>query len=555
MSNPPSASELDQAFQAAIAAHSAGNLEQALSIYDQLLACLPTHPLLLLRRGVLARQMGAKADAIQFLQAAAVQAPLDAEIFSNLGNALADLEDAGARAAHLRAAELANDHVGVLKNTVGFLLAGGDALTAVPLLNRLVELALGDATVWGMLGDALSALRRWPDAVASLRRATAIDPQNSENWTKLGILLYQQGDFGQARAAFEKADQIRPNHPPILTNLGLSLLWAPEALALHERALALDPLLQVARMNRAMHLLRVGDQAEGWRAYEARRQNSGAVVRDFRQPLWQGQKLRANEPLLLWAEQGAGDVFFMLRYLPAAMARAETVILELHPGLAALADGLPAGLTVLERGAQLPAFSHHLSTTSLPRVLEGLDSAPPYVAVPSAAMMRWEAQLIGSKPKIGLVWAGNPLHANDRLRSRALMDFAPLFRHEGIVFYSLQTGSPRDQLAASGLPLIDLADDLTDFAETAAALAQMDLLISVDTAVLNLGGAMGLAAWGLPSPNPDWRWGLSGETSAHYPTLRLFRRLTLPSGDSEPATEVITRLDRAFAEWVQARQT
>ena len=159
---------------------------------------------------MLARQMGAKADAVRFLQAAADQSPHDAEIFSNLGNALADLGDASARAAHLKAAELTNDHVGVLKNTVGFLLAGGDALTAIPFLERLVELALGDATVWGMLGDALSVLKRWPDAVASLRRATAIDPRDSENWTKLGILLYQQGDFGQARAAFEKAAQIRP---------------------------------------------------------------------------------------------------------------------------------------------------------------------------------------------------------------------------------------------------------------------------------------------------------------------------------------------------------
>jgi len=551
---PPSAAELDQAFQAALAAHAGGEFVRAAPIYDALLAVLPTHPALLLRRGVLARQMGDKAGAALWLRGAVAQAPTDPEAWSNLGNALADVEDPAAREAHLKAAQLAPDHLGVLLNAAGFLIAASAPAAAMPLLERLVARAPTEAMVWGMLSDCLLLLGQQEDAVAAMRRTTELNPRDAERWMKLGNLLYQEGCFGQARAAFETSLALRPDHPPTLTNLGLSLLWAPEALALHERALALDPAFQIAKMNRAVHMIRAGDAAEGWRAYEARSDNPGALTREFEQPLWQGQSLGPEAPLLLWAEQGTGDVLFMLRYLRDVMARVDTVILELHPGLGALTAGLPPGLTVLERGQLLPAFAHHLPTTSLRRVLGEAVPQIPYLSAPPASQKRWRDRMpAGGKAKVGLVWAGNSLQANDRLRSRTLKDLAPLFRHDGAVFYSLQVGSAGDQARQSIWPIVDLAPDLTDFAETAAALKTLDLLISVDTAVINLAGALGVETWAILAPNPCWRWGMSGERSPSYPSIRLFRRLAMANGDSEPKAAVVERLDAAFAEWLKTR--
>ncbi len=568
MTNPPASpasaptgAELDQAYQAAVAAHGAGDFARAAPIYDALLGYAPNHPALLLRRGVLARQIGDRAGAVSFLTKAAAFAPEDAEVHSNLGNALADLGDPAARAAHLRAASLAPAHIGVLLNCAGYLIASKDAATATPMLESVVDAVPGEATAWGLLGDGLRDLGQIGRAEAAMRRALALNPHDADRWYNLGNLLHLDGAFGQAEPAFRRALELRPNHPPTLTNLGLSLRWTDEALALHERALALDPGFLVAEMNRAVHLLRVGDQNEswskGWAAYEVRHRMPGALRRDFDAPTWAGEALSADQPLLIWSEQGAGDVFFMLRFLPAAMARATTVILELHPGLGALAPGLPAGVTVIERGAALPAFARQISTTSLPRVIDAPVSFP-YVEAPPAALARWARRFLASaRARVGLVWAGNPLYPNDRLRSCALAELAPLLKRSEVDFYSLQVGAGRDQLADAPGPatLIDLADDLTDFGETAAALRQLDLLISVDTATLNLAGALATQAWAILAPNTDWRWGAHGETTSAYPSLRLFRRLTTASGDAEPRDAVIARIDAALADWLRTRQT
>ena len=549
--NSPTGAELDQAFQAAAAAHAAGDFARAAPIYDMLLTHAPEHPALLMRRGVLARQMGDGPAAARFLTQAALRAPEDAEILSNLGNALADLGDPAARAIHLRAAGFAPDHIGVQLNCAGYLVAAGDAGDAAPMLERLVRAAPGVAMAWGLLGDARKGLCAPEAAIEAMRRALELDPRDADRWHNLGNLLYQQGLFAQSAKAFRAALERRPNHPPTLTNLGLALLWTPEALALHHRALALDPAFLTAEMNRAVHLLRAGDAAQGWRAYEARHRLPDALRRDFSQPRWEGETLGADRPLLLWAEQGNGDLFFMLRYLPAVLKRAGAVILELHPGLRPLAEALPPGLQVIERGDALPDFARHLPTSSLPTVIGDDEVSVPYLSPPPAASARWSTRLAAeSRRKVGLVWAGNPNQANDGLRSRRLQDFAPLLRHEGAAFYSLQVGPLGAQSAAFADRLTDLAPALTDFGETAAALAQLDLLISIDTATLNLAGALGVRSWAVVPPNPCWRWRLEGESTPFYPSVRIFRRLTPERGDAEPREAVIDRLDAAFAQWL-----
>lgn len=554
--NPRTGAELDLAYQDAVRAHGGGDFARAAPLYDMLLTHAPDHPVLLLRRGVLARQMGDKPGALRWLQQAALRAPEDAEVHSNLGNALADVGDPAARAIHLRAAQLAPDHPGVQMNCAGYLATSDDPAPAIPLLEKIVARAPDDAMAWGLLGDAQRTLGDDEAAAAAMERALTLNPRDPDRWHNLGNLLYGLGAFGRAAKAFRASLDLRPNHAPTLTNLGLSLLGTPEALALHERALSLDPGLLVAEMNRAVHHLRVGEPEEGWRAYEVRHRMPGSLQRDFPQPRWEGEALAADQPLLLWAEQGTGDLLLKLRYVKPAMARARSVILEMHPGSRALAAGLPPGLTILERGEPLPPFARHLPTSSLPRYFDKEPISFPYLSPASDAKARWEQRLPkGGAPKVGLIWAGNPDQANDKLRSRRLAEFAPLFRHDQARFYSLQVGEARAQIAEFSGAIEDLADGLSDFGETAAALAQLDLLISIDTGTLNLAGALNCEAWAILPPNPCWRWRVEGELSPCYPSVRLFRQLTPERGDAEPRDAVIARLDHAFSDWLNARHS
>jgi Tfp pilus assembly protein PilF len=563
--NSRSGAELDRAYQEAVRAQDAGDFARAAPLFDMLLGYASEHPTLLLRRGVLARQMGDKAGARRWLEQAAARAPEDAEVHSNLGNALADLGDPAARAVHLRAARLAPHHPGVLLNSAGYLATSDDPASAVAILEVLIAATPNLAIAWGLLGDARLSLGEDDAAVAAMERALALNPRDADRWYNLGNLLCRLGAFGRSARAFRASLDIRPDHPPTLTNLGLALLGTPEALALHERALSLDPDLLVAKMNRAVHHLRWGDAREGWRAYEARHCLPGNAPRGFAQPRWEGEPLGADQPLLLWAEQGVGDFLMKLRYVKPAMARAQRVILETHPGLRTLALRLATDLsereaghlTVIERGEPLPPFARHLPTSSLPRYCAEAPITFPYLLPPSDAEARWRRRLpAGSAPKVGLIWAGNPNQANDKLRSRRLEEFADLLGHDGVRFYSLQVGGPRAQIAQAPSALAavieDLADHLTDYGETAAALRQLDLLISIDTGALNLAGALNCPAWVIVPPNPCWRWGTEGERTAFYPSLRLFRQLTPDRGDAEPRDAVMTRLSQAFGAWLNA---
>jgi len=534
-----------------VRAHDTGDFARAALLYDMLLTYAPEHPVLLLRRGVLARQRGDGSGAVRWLRQAAERAPGDAEVHSNLGNALADVGDPAARAVHLHAAQLAPDHTGVQLNCAGYLATSSDPLPAVPMLEAIVARSPNNAAAWGLLGDARRTLGDDEGAAEAMQHALTLNPRDPDRWHNLGNLLYALGAFARSARAFRASLEARPNHPPTLTNLGLSLLGTPEALALHERALSLDPGLLVAEMNRAVHHLRVGDAKEGWRAYEVRHRMPGNLQRDFTQPRWEGEPLTADQPLLLWAEQGTGDLLFKLRYVKQAMTRAKTVILEMHPGLRALGASLPPGLTVLERGEPLPPFAFHLPTSSLPCYFDEAEVTFPYLAPTPDAKARWRARLPeGGAPKVGLIWAGNPNYAYDKLRSRRLAEFAPLLRHNRARFYSLQVGTPRAEITETHSAMEDLADGLTDFNETAAALTQLDLLISTDTGTLNLAGALNCKAWAILPPNPCWRWRIEGESTPFYPSIRIFRRLTPDRGDAEPRDAVIARLDQAFSAWL-----
>jgi hypothetical protein len=281
-----------------------------------------------------------------------------------------------------------------------------------------------------------------------------------------------------------------------------------------------------------MTLLLLGRLAEGFAEYEHRLAPRPAHIPG--PPVWRGEPLE-GWTILLHAEQGIGDTIQFVRYLPEVARRgAGRVLLAAPPTFARLLAGLP-GLDALVRPEDRAEVRAHVHCPllSLPHVLgtttvETIPAPTPYLRAEPAALTRWRERLADLRGlRVGLVWAGNPRHQNDRNRSIAPERLAPLLRVRGVSWVSLQLGAPVERLreqAPEGAVLVDIAPELTDLAETAAAIVQLDLVVAVDTAVAHLAGALGRPVWVLLPAVPDWRWLLGREDSPWYSTMRLFRQ-------------------------------
>ena len=304
-----------------------------------------------------------------------------------------------------------------------------------------------------------------------------------------------------------------------------------EALAVLDLAAAIDPTDADIHHHRAIVLLLLGRLAEGWAEYEARhRTKQGRADRHgFAQTVWDGEAL-AGRTILLQAEQGLGDTLQFCRYAALVAERGGHVVLEVQPSLLRLLASLPSVVQLVAQGDALPSFDLCCPLLSLPHIfgttLHTIPARVPYLAPSAEALARWRARLPqGDQRQGGLVWAGNPHHANDRRRSLPFHVLAPLWAVPGVSWVSLQVGPPcADLLAAPSGLVEDLAPKLHDFAETAAAICQLDVVVTADTAVAHLAGALGKRTFVLLPFAPDWRWLRSGVHSPWYPTLRLFRQ-------------------------------
>jgi hypothetical protein len=279
-----------------------------------------------------------------------------------------------------------------------------------------------------------------------------------------------------------------------------------------------------------MALMAAGRWSEAWNHYEFRwMQETLAPLRaEFDVPVWAGQDLR-GKTILLRAEQGVGDVIQFIRYAPLVKALGARVVLQNRANLDELAVTFPGVDHLLLPKEPMPEFDYYAHLMSLPRVFgTEIDSVPgpvPYLHAEPERLERWRQRLADDQRlKVGLVWAGSPTHVRDRYRSTTLKALAPLFDVEGTSWYSLQKGPAAAALRDSGMAIVDLQDELTDFAETAAAIAALDLVISVDTSVAHLAGALGKPLW-LMLPHPaEWRWLEDRDDTPWYPTARLFRQ-------------------------------
>lgn len=510
------------------------------------------------------QQQGRLAEAEKELATALKLDPGRAEILANLGLTLSSEGELDRAIACYREAIEARPDLAELHFQLGNALQGKNCLPeAVACYERALERKPSSARARCNLGSALLRQGKTEKALKEIARALELDPQLAEAENAYGVALKEQGRIAEAAEHFVRAVQRRPDYAEALNNLGCvwerqgraaasieahrrALALRPEFAEAHnglgnalgaqgepeaarkefEQAIALKPDLAEAHCNLALVELRAGEFEEGWREYEWRwRMNSPAVRRrEFHQPQWRGASLEGAR-ILLHAEQGLGDTIQFLRYAPLVARAGGRTILEISPRLRRLAEGLGAEATIAA-GESLPEFDWHCPLMSLPLAfgtkLETIPREIPYLRAPEAARQKaagldcWT----GAGVRVGVAWAGRENFVREDARQRSIerVLLEPLLATEGARFYSLQMGE-----AAEG-SMMDLSASVEDLADTAAQIERMDLVITVDTAVAHLAGALGKPVWVLLPFASDWRWLSAGEASPWYPTMQLFRQ-------------------------------
>jgi tetratricopeptide (TPR) repeat protein/glycosyltransferase involved in cell wall biosynthesis len=468
--------------------------------------------------------------------------PLYPEAYNNLGNALQEQGNYdGAIAHYQKALELRPNFPEALSN-IGTAYKDQKKLDeAIVYFQQALELRPDYAEVHNNLGNAYQEQGRTEDAIACYRAALALKPDYPEIHSNLGNLLQQQGDFNTAFAHFEQAIALQPDYAGAYNNWGIALRnhgQVEAALATYEQAIALNPDFVEARWNIALTQLLLGDIEQGFAGYEWRFQWSKFQEqnppRQFSQPRWDGSAI-AGKTILIYTEQGMGDTIQFIRYVSLLAAQGARAIVECQPPLVELLSTVPGIAQTLPYGAALPNFDVYAPLLSLPYLLgttlETIPAQMPYIQVPPS-----EATLPPTPRarKIGIVWSGNPQNPYNRTRTVPLELLLPLATLPDIQLYSLQKDvQPAEaELLQSHPEVIDLRSHLTDFRATAALINQLDLVISVDTAVTHLAGALAKPVWLLLPFSPDWRWLLDRSDSPWYSTLRIFRQPTYGDWDS-----------------------
>jgi tetratricopeptide (TPR) repeat protein len=542
------ASNLTQAIEQAVALHRQGDLARAEKIYARILKARRDHFDALHLLGLLKHQAGKAGEAYRLIGAALAVNPRSADARSNLGLVLHALKrDADALASFEQALALDPDHVEALNNRGTALLNLDRPAEALASFERLLAIAPRHLEAQLNRANALLALDRAEEAIAGYDAVLAAQPRHAGAHFNRGNALAQCDRFEEAIAAYDRAIAIAPDYVKAHNNRGIALRALNrhgEALASYGKAIALDKQFADAHLNEAHALLTAGDLARGLAAYEWRWKVASIAPhrRTFRQPLWLGTPPVARKTILLHAEQGFGDTIQFVRYAKPLARAGATVVLEVAPPLKELLSGLDGAARVLARGEAPPPFDLHCPLASLPLAFKTeLASIPveiPYLAAPAARLEKWRARMDGLvRPRVALAWSGSAAHANDRNRSIPLARLQPLWSIDGASFVSVQRDVREgDARVLAGAPgLAHLGDELSDFADAAAVLALADLVISVDSAVAHLAGAMGRPLWILLPFSPDWRWLLERDDSPWYPTAKLFRQPSI--GDWESVIE------------------
>lgn len=470
---------------------------------------------------------------------------------------LAAGDGAAAETAFRQAIDAKPDFALAWSNLARALLRGERTLDAIEALRRAIRADPKSADPHDLLADAfgrlgqpgprahhlgLAAHKRHRDreAIGHLRDALRQNAEDPSLWRDLAGALGRLGWFDDAKAAYERALALAPDDAGTLRSLGVLLVLADrpeEAVPILERFLDRRPDDVMGHVAHAQALLIEGEMRAGWAAFEWRLRDEKLTQENlrgrFETPRWDGQPFPGRR-LFVHTEQGKGDIIQFIRLLPLARARGGTVVFECERELMPLARTVPGHDEIVEkrfdRDAPYPPHDIHVALMSLPHVLGlDLDTIPaevPYLS-PDPALVEAARQRTagdGAALRVGLSWAGNPQHPADRLRSLRLDALAPLARIPGVRYYSLQVGAAATQAPPPGLSLAPLPEAASDFAGTAALMMNLDLVISVDTAIAHLAGALGRPTWTLLAFAPDWRWLRRRTDSPWYPSMRLYRQ-------------------------------
>jgi tetratricopeptide (TPR) repeat protein len=540
-------------------------LGEALASYDRALKLRPDYADALSNRGTTLHELKRFEEALASYDRALKLRPDYAEALSNRGATLRELKRfEEALASCDRALKLRPDYAEALSNrgaTLHELKRFEEALTSC---DRALKLRPDYAEALSNRGTTLHELNRFEEALASYDRALKLRPDYAEALSNRGNTLHVLKRFEEALTSCDRALKLRPDYAEALSNRGNTLHAMQrfeEALASYDRALNLRPDYAEVHLNEALCRLLIGDFDRGWEKYELRWKTEQLRTdkRNFAQPLWTGRDEIRGKTILLHAEQGFGDTIQFCRYAKRVAGLGATVLLEVPTELKALLRSLEGPADVIARGEALPRCDFHIPLASLPlafkTTLQTIPAEPTYLRAPPDKTAFWRERLEGrTKPRIGIVWAGNPrlgMREANRVDSQRSLDFdqlAPLLAAD-CEFFSLQKGHAAvAQLRQSALRhrVIDATDELHDFADTAGLVANLDLVISVDTSVAHLVGALGKQFWLLNRFDTCWRWLLDRDDSPWYPSARLFRQ-----DDTREWEPVIARVVAAVREFVQ----
>lgn len=524
----------------AIRLHEAGEFSAAEALYRQAVDSAPTDARARRLLGVLICQRGALPEGIALLREAVLLAPTSAACRNSLGEALraaGRLSDACM--CFEQTIRLDPEHFYSWFNLGAALLELGPLERAEECLRQSLLLRPGWPEAHHNLGFVFAKQGRTEEAIAEYRKALAVRPENAETLNNLGTVLFDlgAGDVVAAIACYESALRLEPEHRNALLNQGNALATVGRIDAAIDRftqLIALEPQHSNAHFNRAVLWLKQGNFAQGWPEYEWRVTQGGVRPRGFEVPRWDGSPLQGRT-ILLYAEQGLGDTLQFIRYAPLVREQGGRVVVECQAAVRALLETAPGIDELVVVGDRLPAFDVESPLMSLPGIFKTtLDKVPapvPYLAAEQARSDEWRRLIStdGARLRIGIAWQGSKVNQDDQFRSMRLAEFEPLARLDGVRLYSLQKEPGAEQIDEfrDVWPMEDLRARLDvdiPFADTAALMESLDLVVTSDTSIAHLAGALGRPVWVALQSDCDHRWLLDPSDTPWYPTMRLFRQ-------------------------------
>jgi len=530
--------------------------------YKLALEISPSNPTVCNNLGNLCLALEKFEDATAYYHKAISAEPGNSDYHYNLGTALLKQKKYEGSLENLRKSiELNPDHREAYNNMGNIFIALQDYKSAEKCFQKVLSFSKEDENAYFNLGVCFQNSDKLDDANEAYKKALQINPDKNEAYINIGNVLNKKGEYEKSEEYFNKVLKDDPSKIVVLTNMGVAKLelgFIQEALDLFNAVLKINNEIVEAHYNKAHCHFLLGNLEEGWKEYEWRFKHKDFNKRTFSKPVLKNQDVKGKN-ILVFDEQGLGDSIQFVRYLKLLKQLNCKVIFECDPRLALLyknMDGVDR-LILRESNSSEPKidYDYQIALLNLPLFfktnLENIPSEVPYIK-PDQALVEKFGKILSDNDsfKVGLVWGGNPKHTGDKKRSCPLKEFSPLFSLKGVRFYSLQMGLPLKQLKDSAYPVADLSEIINDMPDTAAFIENLDLVISVDTSVAHLAGAMAKNVWLLLPFLPDWRWMLNRSDTLWYPSMYLFRQKKL--GDWNGVFEEVKReLEKQVQEQVK----